>query len=421
MLIEPIDEKFAFLLKMSLSSISHSHSSSELSLDSQSVENASILQSYNSQSAKSLTRSFSLLSRHTKSEFSLFENSSTVSSTSSTRTNLSLNIDQYGFVIDRSSQESTMQRHSNVQESLNAVTKWEALLVKLTALHLKDWLTKTTLKKRIFKGVPDTQRKRVWALLLRRPTFALQKETPIYRIDDHFNGISGFERQIDVDIVRTLRDHVLYKDRYSCGQQKLFKVLVAFANLFPSIGYCQGMSSLAGVLLIYFDEEQAFNMMIRLFERRSLANLYSHGFPLLFELFHIQHALMQKFVPRVWNHFAKHSISSSLYATKWYLSMFLCFPFPLSMRLWDLYMLYGIDVFPVFCVAFLRYIENAILVLDFDPLLSYLCRPDEVSPMNVEKVMEIVMDLWERVEKSKSRNLKVLHDEYARLTKASHK
>ena len=396
-------------------------------------ENRSILKAYNGKD-RTLTRSFSLLSRNTKSEFSLFENSSFASSSSSTGTNLSRNIDQFGFVFDKftisstsysergKSPESSSVSHLHIQRQVKQLRKWEELLLKLNSLPTNDWLRKTRLKKYLFAGIPDTLRKRAWIVMLKANNNnnnhlaghnkEQAKEFPVYLIDNYFHGISGFERQIDVDIVRTLRDHVLYKDRYSVGQQKLFKLLVAFANLFPAIGYCQGMSTMAGVLLIYFEEEQAFNMMIRLFEQRSLSLLYKHGFPLLFELFHIQHELMQKFAPKVWTHLSKHSISSNLFATKWYLSMFLCFPFSIAMRLWDLFFLLGTDIFPVFCVAVLSCLQDEVVQLDFDPLLSFLCRPDEIQGLEEDRLFDILHEYWDRTVKSKSRNLKILHQDY---------
>lgn len=70
-----------------------------------------------------------------------------------------------------------------------------------------------------------------------------------------YTRISGFERQIDLDIERTLRDHVLFKTRFGQAQVSLFKILVAYSNVDPAVGYCQGMSTVAAFLLLYFDEE----------------------------------------------------------------------------------------------------------------------------------------------------------------------
>lgn len=80
-------------------------------------------------------------------------------------------------------------------------------------------------------------------------------------------------RQIDLDVNRTYRNHIMFRERYNTKQQMLFRVLVAYSVynsvcftsaqllffmisfLFQEIGYCQGMSQIAALLLMYMDEE----------------------------------------------------------------------------------------------------------------------------------------------------------------------
>lgn len=63
------------------------------------------------------------------------------------------------------------------------------------------------------------------------------------------------ERQIDLDIPRTMHGHIMFRQRYGPGQCYLFNVLRAFANYDTEVGYCQGMASIVAVLLMYFEEE----------------------------------------------------------------------------------------------------------------------------------------------------------------------
>lgn len=80
-------------------------------------------------------------------------------------------------------------------------------------------------------------------------------------------------RQIDLDVNRTYRNHIMFRERYNNKQQMLFRVLVAYSvynsvrlqgmgicfclpiTFFQEIGYCQGMSQIAALLLMYQDEE----------------------------------------------------------------------------------------------------------------------------------------------------------------------
>lgn len=43
-----------------------------------------------------------------------------------------------------------------------------------------------------------------------------------------------------------------------CRQKHLFHVLAAYSMYNTEVGYCQGMSQIAALLLMYMDEEEAF-------------------------------------------------------------------------------------------------------------------------------------------------------------------
>lgn len=65
-------------------------------------------------------------------------------------------------------------------------------------------------------------------------------------------------RQIDLDVNRTYREHIMFRERYSSKQCELFNVLGAYSVYNLEIGYCQGMSQIVALLLMYLDEEDAF-------------------------------------------------------------------------------------------------------------------------------------------------------------------
>lgn len=65
-------------------------------------------------------------------------------------------------------------------------------------------------------------------------------------------------RQIDLDVNRTYRDNITFRARYNIKQQELFNVLAAYSIYNTDIGYCQGMSQIAALFLMYLSEEEAF-------------------------------------------------------------------------------------------------------------------------------------------------------------------
>lgn len=65
-------------------------------------------------------------------------------------------------------------------------------------------------------------------------------------------------RQIDLDVNRTYRDHIHFRERFSVLQISLFNILCAYSVYNTEVGYCQGMSQIAALLLMYLAEEDAF-------------------------------------------------------------------------------------------------------------------------------------------------------------------
>lgn len=253
---------------------------------------------------------------------------------------------------------------------------------------------------RLVKGVPDCLRTRVWAQFL--DTNGLYLKDQVLSLKDVefaslYLKVSGFERQIDLDIERTLRDHILFKIRYSQAQISLFKILVAYSNLDPEVGYCQGMSTIAAFLLLYFDEAGAFDSFVKLMSRDNLRLMYRAGFPLLFEYFWIQERLMKKFLPTLWTHLAKHSITTSIYATKWYLTLFLSFPTRLAARIWDLFLFYGLDILPLTAIALLKMHEKRICGMGFEETMQFLGRiADAPSCSCPDELMRMIGQLGEK-------------------------
>lgn len=60
---------------------------------------------------------------------------------------------------------------------------------------------------------------------------------------------------------RTFPTHPYFSAHLGAGQLSLFNLLKAYSLLDKEVGYCQGISFVAGVLLLHMSEEQAFEML----------------------------------------------------------------------------------------------------------------------------------------------------------------
>ena len=296
-------------------------------------------------------------------------------------------------------------REREREKEASRALKWISMLKSLEIeSDVNSWPQKhKKFSERLVKGVPDCLRTRVWSRffdtkgLYHNRGLKLDSSSGSGTFASLYLKVSGFERQIDLDIERTLRDHVLFKIRYSQAQISLFKILVAYSNLDPEVGYCQGMSTIAAFLLLYFDETAAFEAFVKLMSRDDLRLMYRVGFPLLFEYFWIQERLMKKFLPRLWDHLGKHSITTSIYATKWYLTLFLSFPTRLAARIWDLFLFYGLDILPLTAIALLKIHEKKICGMGFEETMQFLGKiADAPSCSNPDELMRMIGRLGEK-------------------------
>lgn len=94
--------------------------------------------------------------------------------------------------------------------------------------------------------------------------------TPKIDLYDKYLDIKENNKQVQCilkDITRTFPKHIYFRDRFGQGQKSLYNVLKAFSSHYHNeTGYVQGMGYIAGLLLTYMEEKQAFWTMIGLFE-----------------------------------------------------------------------------------------------------------------------------------------------------------
>ncbi|TFY69207.1 hypothetical protein EVJ58_g548 [Rhodofomes roseus] len=210
------------------------------------------------------------------------------------------------------------------------------------------------LRQRTFKGIPDCWRSAAWDTLMCRFSRHGKTETRALSLEfrEALDRPSTYDVQIDLDVPRTISGHVMFRTRYGQGQRSLFQVLHSFSLRCETCGYCQGMGPIAATLLCYFEPERVYASLVRLHDAYQMHTIFSPGFPGLLEAIYVQERIMEQLLPPVYAAFKKHMISTTSYATKWYITLFAnSVPFQTQLRLWDAFLLEGHDIFVVVAVA----------------------------------------------------------------------
>jgi len=162
----------------------------------------------------------------------------------------------------------------------------------LTRVVKKDWAqfqpihpTKSeVLTTRMRMGIPCALRGDVWFYLSGGKHFMVyaQSSPKLYRDLWMKEPDADVSRAIHKDLHRTMPDHPFLNS--SVGLEQLFRILIAYANFEPNVGYCQGMNFVAAVLLLHMTEEQAFWALHALIEVYGMRGFYINDVP-FFEFF----------------------------------------------------------------------------------------------------------------------------------------
>uniref|UniRef100_A0A7S3N4W6 Rab-GAP TBC domain-containing protein n=1 Tax=Euplotes harpa TaxID=151035 RepID=A0A7S3N4W6_9SPIT len=182
-----------------------------------------------------------------------------------------------------------------------------------------------------------------------------------------------YQEQIDLDLKRTFSDDEEFTNDLA-QMDKMMSILLSYSKRNTSIGYCQGMNYLAGIVSrVVEDEEEAFWVLVNLFE----GILPIDYFCLMTEILVDQKILiqiLQKKKVKLFKHLQNIGLDFAIISFQWLVCLLTAnLSREISESIWDFLLLEGSVAIFRAILAILNLLENELLMQDdFNDLYQML-------------------------------------------------
>ncbi|XP_069460102.1 EVI5-like protein isoform X2 [Ambystoma mexicanum] len=272
-----------------------------------------------------------------------------------------------------------------------------------------DWRKRKEklLKELIRKGIPHHFRAIVWQLLCSATDMPVKNQ-----YSELLKMSSPCEKLIRRDIARTYPEHDFFKGQDSLGQEVLFNVMKAYSLVDREVGYCQGSAFIVGLLLMQMPEEEAFCVFVRLMQEYRLRELFKPSMAELGLCIYQFEYLLQEQLPELNIHFRSQSFHTSMYASSWFLTLFLTtFPLPVATRVFDIFIYEGLEIIFRVGMALLQVNQAELMQLDMEGMSQYF---QKVIPHQFESCPDKMILRAYQI-KYNPKKMKRLEKEYAAI------
>eukprot|EP01127_Copromyxa_protea_P012982 TRINITY_DN3436_c0_g1_i1.p1 TRINITY_DN3436_c0_g1~~TRINITY_DN3436_c0_g1_i1.p1 ORF type:complete len:1170 (-),score=291.47 TRINITY_DN3436_c0_g1_i1:132-3641(-) len=217
------------------------------------------------------------------------------------------------------------------------------------------------------KGIPGFLRGDIWPII----TGARYLMVPgLYKKLYTQDPDPIIKNKVRRDLDRTLPFHPYFQ--VETGQEQLYRVLIAFANMEPEMGYCQGTNFVVGVLLLTTNEEMTFWILIALMRGYNMREFYTNDVALLSSSLQQFELCIQLMAPDVYQHFKREMVEMNLIVSSWFLTLFSREgQLELSQHLWDVFFHEGFSIIFRTAMAILKEGKDLLLSVDIEGIRDY--------------------------------------------------
>ncbi|XP_052427034.1 TBC1 domain family member 12 isoform X3 [Carassius gibelio] len=186
---------------------------------------------------------------------------------------------------------------------------------------------------------------------------------------------------IKLDISRTFPPLFIFQ-KGGPYHDLLHSVLGAYTCYRPDVGYVQGMSFIAAVLILNLEEADAFIAFANLLNKPCQMAFFRVDHELMLKYFAAFEVFFEENLPRLFNHFKSSSLTPDLYLIDWIFTLYAkSLPLDVACRVWDVFCRDGEEFLFRTGLGILRLYEDVLLQMDFIHIAQFLTRlPEDTAP-----------------------------------------
>ncbi|XP_061646197.1 TBC1 domain family member 12-like isoform X2 [Phyllopteryx taeniolatus] len=251
-----------------------------------------------------------------------------------------------------------------------------------------------------WQGLPPSVRGRVWRLAIgnelnitaelydiflcrAKEKWRSYSETSSVNNDTESDGgasLADRESSLDLiklDISRTFPSLFIFQ-KGGPYHDVLHSVLGAYTCYRPDIGYVQGMSFIAAVLILNLEEADAFVTFANLLNKPCQMAFFRVDHDLMLKYFAAFEVFFEENLPRLFGHFRTNKLTPDLYLIDWIFTLYSkSLPLDVACRVWDVFCRDGEESLFRTGLGILRLFQDVLLQMDFIHIAQFLSRLPE--------------------------------------------
>ncbi|XP_078394651.1 TBC1 domain family member 14-like isoform X1 [Cetorhinus maximus] len=252
-----------------------------------------------------------------------------------------------------------------------------------------------------WQGIPPSVRGKVWSLaigndlnithelydicLTRAKDKCRSLSTAHSDVDSEDLGLSVADREaslelIKLDISRTFPNLCIFQQG-GPYYDVLHSILGAYTCYRPDVGYVQGMSFIAAVLILNLDTADAFIAFANLLNKPCQMAFFRVDHGLMLKYFAAFEVFFEENLPRLFAHFKRNNLTPDIYLIDWIFTLYSkSFPLDLACRVWDVFCRDGEEFLFRTALGILKQYEDILTQLDFIHMAQFLTKlPEDMS------------------------------------------